>query len=131
SDHCWQCKLCYIKCPYTADEGAHELLDFPRLMLREKAQRARRNGVSVVDGILGEPQLIGAAGSGAAAPMVNFVNKNRLVRRATEKVTGISAEFPLPPLAREPFHVWFSRRRASPEAGQAGRVVLFPTCYGD
>ena len=32
TDHCWQCKLCYIKCPYTEDEGARELLDFPRLM---------------------------------------------------------------------------------------------------
>jgi glycerol-3-phosphate dehydrogenase subunit C len=49
SDLCWQCKICYIKCPYTADEGASELVDFPRLMSREKAQRARRNGVSVVD----------------------------------------------------------------------------------
>jgi len=45
TDHCWQCKLCYIKCPYTPDEGAHELLDFPRLMAREKAQRSRRDGV--------------------------------------------------------------------------------------
>src|SRR5687768_5825532 len=26
SDHCWQCKLCYIKCPYTPDEGAREQL---------------------------------------------------------------------------------------------------------
>src|SRR5258706_3189596 len=34
SDHCWQCKLCFIKCPYTPDEGAHEALDFPRLMAR-------------------------------------------------------------------------------------------------
>lgn len=131
SDHCWQCKLCYIKCPYTADEGAYELLDFPRLMLREKAQRARRDGVPVVDRVLGEPQLIGAAGSGPVAPLVNFVNKNRLVRRATETLTGIASEFPLPPLAREPFHAWFSRRKPAPEAGQAGQVVLFPTCYGD
>jgi glycerol-3-phosphate dehydrogenase subunit C len=36
SDHCWQCKLCYIKCPYTDDEGAPERLDFPRLMARER-----------------------------------------------------------------------------------------------
>ena len=21
TDLCWQCKLCYIKCPYTSDEG--------------------------------------------------------------------------------------------------------------
>src|SRR5689334_4856938 len=59
SDHCWQCKLCYIKCPYTADEGAYELFDFPRLMAREKAVRARRHGIPIVDQVLGEPQLIG------------------------------------------------------------------------
>ena len=42
ADQCWQCKLCYIKCPYTPDEGAAELLDFPRLMSRERAARAQR-----------------------------------------------------------------------------------------
>ena len=41
---CWQCKLCYIKCPYTPDEEHEWLLDVPRLLTREKAQRARRNG---------------------------------------------------------------------------------------
>src|SRR4051812_28451889 len=49
ADECWQCKLCYIKCPYTADEGAAELLDFPRLMARERAVRAQREGIPVVD----------------------------------------------------------------------------------
>ena len=29
TDHCWQCKLCFIKCPYTEDEGARELPGFP------------------------------------------------------------------------------------------------------
>src|SRR5262245_17869883 len=49
SEACWQCKLCFIKCPYTVDEGAYELLDFPRLMAREKATRARRDGIPLVD----------------------------------------------------------------------------------
>src|SRR5262249_9069004 len=40
ADECWQCKLCYIKCPYTADDGAYELLDYPRLLVREKVVRA-------------------------------------------------------------------------------------------
>ncbi len=39
-DECWQCKLCYIKCPYTADEHAYELLDFPRACSRESARAA-------------------------------------------------------------------------------------------
>jgi glycerol-3-phosphate dehydrogenase subunit C len=131
ADHCWQCKLCFIKCPYTADEGAPELLDFPRLMAREKAQRARRDGVPLVDKILGEPELVGALGAGLAAPLANFVNEKRLLRKLTEKVTGISAEFPLPPLARHKFSSWFAEHEALETAGDAGEVVLFPTCYGE
>jgi len=131
ADHCWQCKLCYIKCPYTPDEQAQEQVDFPRLMAREKAQRARREGIPLVDRVLGEPQLLGAAGAGPFAGVANLVNSQRLVRKLAEKVTGISAEFPLPPLASQPFSRWLARHRAEPEAGAAGRVALFPTCYGE
>jgi glycerol-3-phosphate dehydrogenase subunit C len=131
SDHCWQCKLCYIKCPYTPDEGAYEALDFPRLMAREKAQRARRSGIPIVDQVLGEPQLIGALGAGPTARLANIVNANRLVRKVAEKAFGISAEFPLPPLATRAFGSWFARHSAQTEAGQAGSVALFPTCYGE
>ena len=39
-DECFQCKLCYINCPYTPE--LHEwALDFPRLMLRSEAMRWR------------------------------------------------------------------------------------------
>lgn len=137
SDQCWQCKLCYIKCPYTADEGAKELLDFPRLMARERASRARRDGIPVVDRILGEPQVIGALGAGPMAPLSNFVLASRLVRKVQEKVTGISAEFPLPPMARETFGAWLAARRKTGRGptvkeGEAAReVALFPTCYGE
>ncbi|HKQ71166.1 MAG TPA: heterodisulfide reductase-related iron-sulfur binding cluster, partial [Polyangiaceae bacterium] len=131
SDLCWQCKLCYIKCPYTADEGASELLDFPRLMGREKAQRAKRDGVQLVDRVLGEPGVIGQLGSGAAAPIANLINASRLLRKVTEKVTGVSAEFPLPPLERDPFPSWIERHAPLGSAGEAGEVVIFSTCYGD
>ena len=131
SDHCWQCKLCYIKCPYTPDEGARELLDFPRLMAREKAQRARRDGVPLVDRVLGEPEHIGKLGGGPFAPLGNFVNEQRLLRKVTEKVTGISAHFPLPPLVRHSFSHWFARHTPEEGTGELGEVVLFPTCYGE
>ena len=131
SDHCWQCKLCYIKCPYTPDEGAYEVLDFPRLMAREKAQRARREGIALVDQVLGEPQLIGALGAGPSARIANLVNANRLVRKVAEKAFGISAEFPLPPIATQAFGSWFREHRPQSEAGSAGAVALFPTCYGE
>jgi glycerol-3-phosphate dehydrogenase subunit C len=130
-DLCWQCKLCYIKCPYTKDEGATELVDFPRLMAREKAQRARRDGVPLVDRILGEPGVIGSLGSGKAAPMANLVQASRLLRKVAEKVTGVSSEFPLPPLEPRPFPAWLEKHDALPGAGGAGDVVIFSTCHGD
>ena len=130
-NECWQCKLCYIKCPYTPDEGASELLDFPRLMARERAVRARREGIPLVDRILGEPQTIGEIGSGAVAPLANLINASRLVRKVQEAVTGISAEFPLPPLAQQTFSAWIAERKPAEGAGDAGAVVLFATCYGE
>jgi glycerol-3-phosphate dehydrogenase subunit C len=131
SDLCWQCKLCYIKCPYTADEGAPELIDFPRLMAREKAQRARREGVALVDKLLGEPGLIGKLGGGRLAPLTNLVNGSRLLRKVTQAAAGIAAEFPLPRLEPRTFASWLDDHRPAPGAGDAGEVVIFSTCTGD
>ena len=129
-DECWQCKLCFIKCPYTEDDGASELLDFPRLMLRETAQRAKRDGVSLVDTILGEPQIVGALGSGPAAKPTNLIHASSLVRRVQEEVAGISSKFPIPPMATETFSAWRDKRAVVPVATE-GDVVLFHTCYGE
>ena len=131
ADECWQCKLCFIKCPYTADEGAYELLDYPRLLVRERAVRAKKEGIPIVDRILGEPQLIGQTASGVLAPVANFVLLNRLLRKIQEKTTGIAAEFPLPKMAEEPFYTWFAAHDPLPGAGDAGEITLFPTCYGE
>jgi len=84
-----------------------------------------------VDKVLGEPQLVGRAGAGPQAPMANLVNANSLVRKVAEKVTGISAEFPLPRMASQPFEAWMDEHQPSENAGSAGTVVLFATCYGD
>ena len=131
ADQCWQCKLCYIKCPYTADEEARELLDFPRLMARERAVRARKEGIPVVDRLLGEPQRIGKFGSGAMAPLANLVTRNQLLRKVQEQLTGISAEFNLPPMARQTFSTWLGKHEPLAGAGERGEVLLFATCYGE
>ncbi len=132
-DNCFQCKLCYIKCPYTADEGHPWLLDFPRLMQREKAQRARRDGVTLQDQFLGEPQLLGELTAGPQARIANFVNARSLVRKGMEKTLGVSSKFPLPPFATEAFPAWMRAHseREAPGVGDAGEVVLFASCYGD
>jgi glycerol-3-phosphate dehydrogenase subunit C len=131
TDLCWQCKLCYVKCPYTKDEGHAWLLDIPRLLMREKAQRARRNGVTLQDKVLGEPQALGRMTAGPLAPIANFVNANRLVRKAAEVTAGISSKFPLPTFATQTFAGWLEHHTALPGAGSRGTVALFATCLGD
>jgi glycerol-3-phosphate dehydrogenase subunit C len=128
---CWQCKLCYIKCPYTADEGHAWLVDVPALFTREKAQRTQRNGLSLQDRALGEPGILGSLASGLAAPMANFLSTSRLVRKVADKTAGISAEFPLPPFARTTFAKWLEEHEPLGGAGSAGTVALFSTCQGD
>ncbi len=130
-DNCFQCKLCYIKCPYTEDEGHSWLVDYPRIALREKALRARRNGVTLQDAILGEPQLLGELTAGPQARIANFVSAKSLVRKAMEKTAGISAKFPLPPFATQSFPSWIRAHRPAEGAGSAGAVTIFSTCYGD
>jgi glycerol-3-phosphate dehydrogenase subunit C len=128
---CWQCKLCYVKCPYTKDEGHEWQLDLPRLLSREKAQRAKRNGVTLQDQVLGEPQLLGRMTAGPTARVANFVNANRLVRKGMSAVAGISEHFPIPPFGETSFAGWLKRHEPLPEAGTRGTVALFATCLAD
>ncbi len=131
TDLCWQCKLCYIKCPYTPDEGHEWLLDIPRLLGREKAQRARRNGVTLQDAVLGEPQLMGKMTAGPMAPVANLINANSLVRKVMEKTVGVSSKFLLPTFGRQAFDGWLKKHEPLSAAGKAGTVAIFATCLND
>src|SRR5258708_5523268 len=131
SELCWQCKLCYIKCPYTKDEEHEWMIDVPRLLLREKAQRARRLGMTLQDRVLGEPQFLGRATAGPMARVANFVNANRLVRKAAQQLAGIAADFPVPTFGEVSFEKWLDRHTPLPGAGSRGTVALFATCLAD
>jgi glycerol-3-phosphate dehydrogenase subunit C len=128
---CWQCKLCYIKCPYTADEKHAWQVDVPHMLAREKAQRVRRLGISLQDHILGEPQVLGGLTAGPAARIANFVNANRLVRKVVQSVAGIAADFPLPPFGNTSFAKWLTHHEPLTGAGTRGTVALFATCLAD
>jgi glycerol-3-phosphate dehydrogenase subunit C len=131
TDLCWQCKMCYVECPYTPDQGHEWMIDVPRVLQREKAQRARRQGITIQDRALGEPGKLGALMSGTFAPVSNFVNANRLMRKVNEKALGISAEFPVPTFAAQTFEAWFTKHEPLPTAGASGTVAIFATCLGD
>jgi Fe-S oxidoreductase len=128
-DECFQCKICYVKCPYIPP---HEWqLDFPRLMLRASAVKKKHDSVRVriTDNAIGRTNLSGTVGS-LTAPLANRVmgTPGTRVRKLMEKVTGISAERVLPPYARQRFTTWFKRRAAPRNEKQQGSVAIFPTC---
>ena len=126
-DLCFQCKLCYIKCPYTP--GDHEwAIDFPRLMARAKAHEVRKNGSPLVDKLLGHPDLVGKLGT-ATAPLANWGNENSLNRRLMHTVVGIHKDKKLPPFASKSFASQFERHRKAPQGEPAAKIAFYSTCY--
>lgn len=132
-DECFQCKLCYINCPYIPD--LHEwAIDVPRLMLRADAMRYENGQVGARDrattAVMGRTDLVGRIGS-ATAPLANKVvgaPPGSLVRKVVEKATGVSSVRLLPPYARQRFSTWFKQRPRVRINKRQGRVAVFPTC---
>jgi glycerol-3-phosphate dehydrogenase subunit C len=126
-DECYQCKLCYVICPYTPDQQQEWVIDFPRLMLRSLAIQAKEGKVDRSASLLARTDLQGTVAS-TFAPVVNRVNRIGFVRAAIEKTTGISKVRMLPTYARERFSRWFARSRRLTHGGPRGTVAMFPTC---
>ena len=135
-DNCYLCDMCFMtKCPYVPP---HEWnVDFPHLMLRAKAVKARRGEVPLADKVLAATEVVGRiAGIPVVAPLVNAVNRTRLGRSLLDRALGVHPEAPLPEdhsdTARERL-----RRRDRPALEPletprtTGRVVLFTTCYAN
>jgi Fe-S oxidoreductase len=126
-DLCYQCKLCYNHCPYHPPHRWN--VDFPRLMLRARAARARKEGVSLQDRILGMADAMGRLGS-LLAPLSNWANRWKLNRLLMESALGIHRGRNLPLYHRRTFSRWFRKHaKGRPAAaGASGKVALFATC---
>ena len=134
-DHCYLCDMCYMtKCPYVPPHPWN--LDFPHLMLRAKAVKARKGEVRARDRILSATDAVGSlAGIPVVVQMVNAVNASGAGRKLLEKTLGIAADAPIPR-----YHSNTARKRLAgrelqvevrPTAETRGKVVLFTTCYGN
>src|SRR5438067_5387065 len=143
-DHCYLCDMCFMtKCPYVPPHPWN--VDFPHLMLRAKAVRARTAGLTLRERALAATDTVGRlAGIPVVAQLVNAVNRTAGGRALLEKTLGVDRTAPLPQ-----YHARSARRRlahlgttaraaAAPEASPAqataatsGRVALFTTCYGN
>lgn len=123
-DLCWQCKLCYNHCPYTPPHKWN--IDFPRLMLRAKAARAKAEGVTLQDRALGDVDLVGTVGS-VTAPLSNWANSFPPHRAVMEKVLGIEKSRRLPTFHRRTFASWMAARGTRPATPRTS-VTLFYSC---
>lgn len=126
-DSCFQCKLCEVQCPYTERDGHEFKLDFPRLVHRFVAQRARREGFELRDRVLGDPDRA-AWMARASLGIANIANRVRLHRIFLEKVLGIHRDKRLPDFAASTFENWAARSNKIKKPGEA-EVVVFQTCY--
>ena len=123
SEQCYLCDMCYrAKCPYVPPHPF--MVDFPRLMLRAKAQNWSRNGAKLRDKVLARPRTVGKlAGIPVVAQAVNAMNRNSMARAALENLAGISRRAPLPEYRK-------ARGRRTRSRAE-GEVLVFATCYGD
>lgn len=129
---CFQCKICYFKCPYTKRDHHEFDLDFPRLLLRYKAVRAKERGIPLIDRMLGNPDLLGKVG-GVTAPLSNWSNRNPLARALMHGVVGIHRKKELPSFHRRTFYRWAKNhlREQTSRGESEEKVVLFYTCFGN
>jgi glycerol-3-phosphate dehydrogenase subunit C len=142
-DHCYLCDMCFMtKCPYVPPHPWN--VDFPHLMLRAKAARARDGKLPARARALAATDTVGAiAGIPVVAELVNAVNASRPGRVLLEKTLGVDRSAPLPRYearsARRRLRALGTARRPPPQGAPAaraagrttGRVALFITCYGN
>lgn len=123
-DLCWQCKLCFNHCPYTPPHKWD--IDFPRLMLRAKAARAKTEGVTRQDAWLGNVDALGSLAC-ATAPLANLANAFGPARAVLEAVVGIEKTRRLPRFHHKTFARWFRERRLARRT-EGPQIALFYSC---
>jgi glycerol-3-phosphate dehydrogenase subunit C len=135
-EHCYLCDLCYMtKCPYVPPHPWN--VDFPHLMLRAKAVRARKGELNWRQKVLSATDAVGSLlGIPVVAEIANAANRSPLARKLLDKTLGVAPDAPVPE-----YHANTARKRlkrtlrrdlvAQPTPDTRGQVVLFTTCYGN
>jgi glycerol-3-phosphate dehydrogenase subunit C len=128
-DHCYLCDMCFMtKCPYVPPHPWN--IDFPHLMLRAKATRARKAGLPLRNRVLASTDTVGnLAGIPVVAEVVNAANRSKIVHR----------EAPLPKYHSKTARKRLAKHKLNGDTTQSvqateetrGRVALFVTCYGN
>lgn len=114
-DLCLSCKACKSECPANVD------------MAKMKAEFMhgyhQANGVSPAERFFGSPEKFYPLAS-AFAPVTNFINRQKPVKKLLEKTLGVDSRRALPEFAGEPFQRWFKRNRDNFQTGGPKSVLL-------
>jgi glycerol-3-phosphate dehydrogenase subunit C len=124
---CFQCKLCEVQCPYTPRDNHEYKLDFPKLVHRYKAVQHKKEGSTLRDKVLANPDGAGKVAR-MSFGMANQMNKVKAHRFFMEKLLGVHREKLLPEFAPRTFESWAIKNNKIKTPDQA-EVVLFQTCY--
>jgi len=126
-DQCYLCDLCYMtKCPYVPP---HEWnVDFPHLMLRAKAIQFKKGDTKKSHKVLTSPQQVGSVASKPViAPIVNWSNSNKTIRKITEKIMGVHVDAVVPKYYSKTLTKLFVEDKTVSKF----KVAVFGTCYGE
>ena len=126
-DECFQCKICYIKCPYTAQDKHVYNLDFPALMQRAVHVRAKKKGIRFQDKVLQNADLAGKLNSGLISHLVNMTFNSEFHRKIFQVILGIHKNKKMPKFHMTTFSRWFKRHKKLKHKKR--KVVLFSTCF--
>jgi Fe-S oxidoreductase len=126
-DACFQCKLCEVQCPYTPRDGHEFQLDFPKLVHRHGAVRARGRAKTLRQRLLNDPDTAGKMAR-LSLGLANVANRSKPLRVLMEKTVGVHREKLLPDFASEAFDAW-AEKNGHVKAEPGGEVVLFQTCF--
>jgi glycerol-3-phosphate dehydrogenase subunit C len=133
-DACTLCDMCFMtKCPYVPPHPWN--VDFPHLMLRQRAAERKKHGGEVVREQLGETDRNGKLAK-PIAPIANWASArgNGLTRPLMEAVLGIDRGAELPKYhSRTAQDLCRTPPPANPEGPAFGqrRAVIYATCFVD
>ncbi|MCE7506813.1 Fe-S oxidoreductase [Polynucleobacter sp. IMCC30063] len=131
-DQCYLCDVCYMtKCPYVPPHPWN--IDFPHLMLRQKAKNFQDDKATVRDKVLSATDKMGFfAGIPIVTQAVNAVNKTGLARLMLEGALGVHKDAWLPEYATKTFPQLAAKSSTFPVIDgkkTPGKVAIFATCY--
>ena len=129
---CTLCDMCFMtKCPYVPP---HEFdLDFPHLVLRHRAVRAKQGKVGLARRQLSETDRNGRLGC-SVAPLANWATRrgNRLTRPLMEKAAGVHRDAALPEYRPKTLTSQAAQAEVNDQAPAYGRkAVIYATCFAN